>query len=197
MSRGAVLAAFALAYAGYLLLGALIISAVERPYESRLRAELRDLKSDFLRSSPCLSEARLQRFLDAVLSGDRHAAALLHNGSAATSNWDFASAFFFASTLITTVGEPRPTALLRGQAALFSCTFRGSFRARWVGRVRQDPRSRAPCKVAASGGARFGALGRDPPSTRTFRAQPLFRAWTWRRVSTLRDAILTENSWRR
>ncbi|XP_015744505.1 potassium channel subfamily K member 6 isoform X2 [Python bivittatus] len=103
MRRGAVLAAFALAYAGYLLLGALIISAVERPYESQLRAELRDLKSDFLRHSPCLSEATLERFLGAVLSANRHSAALLRNGSAAASNWDFASAFFFASTLITTV----------------------------------------------------------------------------------------------
>ncbi|XP_015669354.2 potassium channel subfamily K member 6 [Protobothrops mucrosquamatus] len=111
MRRGAVLAAFALAYAGYLLLGALIISAVERPYESRLRAELWDLKSDFLRSSPCLSEARLERFLGAVLSADRHSAALLHNGSAATSSWDFASAFFFASTLITTVGYGYTTPL--------------------------------------------------------------------------------------
>ncbi|KAG8143741.1 putative Potassium channel subfamily K member protein [Naja naja] len=111
MRRGAVLAAFALAYAGYLLLGALIISAVERPYESRLRAELRELKSDFLRSSPCLSEARLERFLGAVLSADRHSAALLHNDSAATSNWDFASAFFFASTLITTVGYGYTTPL--------------------------------------------------------------------------------------
>ncbi|KAM3829944.1 potassium channel subfamily K member 6 [Vipera latastei] len=111
MRRGAVLAVFALAYAGYLLLGALIISAVERPYESRLRAELRDLKNDFLRSSPCLSEARLEHFLGAVLSADRHSAALLHNGSAATSSWDFASAFFFASTLITTVGYGYTTPL--------------------------------------------------------------------------------------
>lgn len=195
MRRGAVLAAFALAYAGYLLLGALIISAVERPYESRLRAELWDLKSDFLRSSPCLSEARLERFLGAVLSADRHSAALLHNGSAATSSWDFASAFFFASTLITTVGESGPAALLRGKAAPLSCTFRGSFRAQWAGKGREG--SPQPGEVAGSGRARFGGLGRDPPSTPHSRAQPLFHAWTWRRVSTLRDALLVENSWSR
>ncbi|XP_053123333.1 potassium channel subfamily K member 6 [Hemicordylus capensis] len=111
MRRCAVLASFALGYAGYLLLGALIISAVERPYESRLRAELRELKAAFLRQSPCLSEAALERFLAAVLNANRHGVALLRNGSAAPSNWDFASAFFFSSTLITTVGYGYTTPL--------------------------------------------------------------------------------------
>ncbi|XP_020642766.3 potassium channel subfamily K member 6 [Pogona vitticeps] len=111
MRRCAVLACFALGFAGYLLLGALIISAVERPYESRLRAELRALKATFLRESPCLPEAALERFLSAVLSANRHGVALLRNGSAAPSNWDFASAFFFSSTLITTVGYGYTTPL--------------------------------------------------------------------------------------
>uniref|UniRef100_A0ACB8FFX0 Uncharacterized protein n=1 Tax=Sphaerodactylus townsendi TaxID=933632 RepID=A0ACB8FFX0_9SAUR len=103
MQRCALLAFFALGYAGYLLLGALVISAVERPYESLLRAELRELKAAFLETSPCLPQAALERFLGAVLSANRHGVALLHNASAAPSNWDFASAFFFCSTLITTV----------------------------------------------------------------------------------------------
>ncbi|KAJ7303857.1 hypothetical protein JRQ81_011365 [Phrynocephalus forsythii] len=119
MRRCAVLAFLALAYAGYLLLGALVISAVERPYESRLRAELRALKAAFLRQSPCLPEEALERFLGAVLSANRHGVALLlRNGSssaaaaaAAPSNWDFASAFFFSSTLITTVGYGYTTPL--------------------------------------------------------------------------------------
>ncbi|XP_015263147.1 PREDICTED: potassium channel subfamily K member 6 [Gekko japonicus] len=111
MRRCALLAFFALGYAGYLLLGALVISAVERPYESRLRAELRELKAAFLESSPCLPEAALERFLGAVLSANRHGVALLHNASAAPSNWDFASAFFFCSTLITTVGYGYTTPL--------------------------------------------------------------------------------------
>lgn len=103
--RCALLVVFALGYVGYLLLGALVISAVERPYESRLRAELRNLKAVFLNATPCLPEAALERFLAAVLSANRHGVALLRNASAAPSNWDFASAFFFSSTLITTVGK--------------------------------------------------------------------------------------------
>nr|XP_028597616.1 potassium channel subfamily K member 6 [Podarcis muralis] len=111
MRRCALLAAFALGYVGYLLLGALVISAVERPYESRLRAELRALKAAFLRESPCLPEPALESFLGAVLSANRHGVALLRNGTAAPSNWDFASAFFFSSTLITTVGYGYTTPL--------------------------------------------------------------------------------------
>nr|XP_056703209.1 potassium channel subfamily K member 6 [Euleptes europaea] len=111
MRRCALLTFFALGYGGYLLLGALVISAVERPYESRLRAELRELKAAFLASSPCLPEAALERFLGAVLSANRHGVALLRNASAAPSNWDFASAFFFCSTLITTVGYGYTTPL--------------------------------------------------------------------------------------
>ncbi|XP_054855051.1 potassium channel subfamily K member 6-like isoform X4 [Eublepharis macularius] len=121
MRRCALLAFFALGYAGYLLLGALVISAVERPYESRLRAELRELKAAFLDSSPCLPEAALERFLGAVLSANRHGVALLHNASAAPSNWDFASAFFFCSTLITTVGYGYTTPLSDAGKAFCLC----------------------------------------------------------------------------
>ncbi|KAH0631458.1 hypothetical protein JD844_005790 [Phrynosoma platyrhinos] len=113
MRGWAVVALAGLGFAGYLLLGALVLSAVERPYESRLRAELRALKAAFLRESPCLPEAALERFLGAVLRAHRHGAALLRNGTTdgAPSNWDFASAFFFASTLVTTVGYGYTTPL--------------------------------------------------------------------------------------
>ncbi|XP_066494986.1 potassium channel subfamily K member 6 [Tiliqua scincoides] len=111
MRRCARLALLALGYAGYLLLGALVLSAVERPSERRLRAELRELKAAFLHASPCLPEPVLESFLRAVLRTPRHGAALLGNGSAAASDWDFASAFFFASTLVTTVGYGYTTPL--------------------------------------------------------------------------------------
>ncbi|XP_067316951.1 potassium channel subfamily K member 6-like [Anolis sagrei] len=108
----AVLACLGLGYAGYLLLGALVISAVERPVESRLRAELRAQKAAFLAQSPCLGEEALERFLAALLAANRHGVTLPRNGSnAAASNWDFASAFFFSSTLITTVGYGYTTPL--------------------------------------------------------------------------------------
>lgn len=112
MNRCAVLGLCLLGYAGYLLLGALLVSAIERPYESRLRAELRSLKAAFLRASPCLNESALERFLERVLSANRYGVSVLRNGSAGASSWDFASAFFFSSTLVTTVGKrPLPPPL--------------------------------------------------------------------------------------
>ncbi|XP_067412675.1 potassium channel subfamily K member 6 [Emydura macquarii macquarii] len=111
MNRCALLGLFLLGYLGYLLLGALIVSSIERPYESRLRAELRKLKADFLRASPCLNDSALERFLERVLSANRYGVSVLRNGSAGASNWDFASSFFFSSTLVTTVGYGYTTPL--------------------------------------------------------------------------------------
>ncbi|XP_074075145.1 potassium channel subfamily K member 6 [Macrotis lagotis] len=110
MSRGALLALALLLYAGYLALGALLVSAIERPHESRLRAELRALKGELLERSPCLDDPALERFLGRVLEAGRHGVSALHNASA-PSSWDFASALFFASTLISTVGYGYTTPL--------------------------------------------------------------------------------------
>ncbi|XP_051845073.1 potassium channel subfamily K member 6 [Antechinus flavipes] len=110
MQRGALLALALLVYAGYLLLGALLVSAIERPHESRLRAELRALKGELLERSPCLDDTTLESFLARVLEAGRHGVSALRNASA-PSSWDFASALFFASTLISTVGYGYTTPL--------------------------------------------------------------------------------------
>ncbi|XP_038642153.1 potassium channel subfamily K member 1-like [Scyliorhinus canicula] len=93
-------------YLCYLLLGAVIVSLIEQPQERRLREEMRLLKSQFLNLSSCLVQSDLERFLAKVLVADRYGVSVLSNASSKT-NWDFASSFFFASTLITTVGESR------------------------------------------------------------------------------------------
>uniref|UniRef100_UPI00398ED286 potassium channel subfamily K member 6 n=1 Tax=Pristiophorus japonicus TaxID=55135 RepID=UPI00398ED286 len=111
----------ALFYLCYLLLGALIVSLVEGPHERRLREELSLLKSRLLNSSSCLAEPDLESFLERVLTADRYGVSILSNASHNT-NWDFASAFFFASTLITTVGYGHTTPLSNGGKA-FSIFF--------------------------------------------------------------------------
>ncbi|XP_067830989.1 potassium channel subfamily K member 6 [Heptranchias perlo] len=108
-------------YLCYLLLGALIVSLVEQPHERRLREDLRLLKSRLLNSSSCLAESDLERFLERVLTADRYGVSILSNTSHNT-NWDFPSAFFFASTLITTVGYGHTTPLSNGGKA-FSVFF--------------------------------------------------------------------------
>ncbi|KAM4608079.1 potassium channel subfamily K member 6-like [Discoglossus pictus] len=97
-------------YVIYLLLGALIVSTIEKPYESTLRDELKHFKEIFLTSSPCVSESRLEVFLEKVISANKFGVSVLSNASN-ESNWDMASSFFFASTLLTTVGYGYTTPL--------------------------------------------------------------------------------------
>lgn len=108
MRRGALLAGALASYAAYLGLGALLVGRLERPHEARLRAELKMQREQLLRGSPCLAAPALDAFLERVLAAGRLGRAALANasGPANTSDpsWDFASALFFTSTLVTTVG---------------------------------------------------------------------------------------------
>lgn len=112
MRRGAVLAGALAAYVAYLVLGALLVAWLERPHEARLRAELEDLREQLLRRSPCVAAPALDAFVERVLAAGRLGRAALANASgpanASDPAWDFASALFFASTLVTTVGTCAP-----------------------------------------------------------------------------------------
>ncbi|XP_006627643.2 potassium channel subfamily K member 6 [Lepisosteus oculatus] len=111
---------FVLFYFTFLLLGALVFSAIERPEEARLKSELRLLKAQFLNQS-CVNATSLENFLDKVLTANKYGVSILQNSSA-TTNWDFASSLFFASTLVTTVGYGHTTPLSDGGKA-FSIVF--------------------------------------------------------------------------
>ncbi|KAG7277475.1 hypothetical protein CRUP_010623 [Coryphaenoides rupestris] len=86
-----------LGYVLYLIFGAVVFSSVELPYEDLLRQELRDVKTRFLQENQCLSDARLERFLEKALEASNYGVSVLNNASA-NWNWDFTSALFFAST---------------------------------------------------------------------------------------------------
>lgn len=90
-------------YVIYLLVGALVFSAIERPMEERLLQELEALKQEFLNQS-CASAASLERLLLKALAASRSGVSVLRNSSA-PSSWDLTSSMFFANTLVTTVGE--------------------------------------------------------------------------------------------
>eukprot|EP00061_Rhincodon_typus_P008539 g31238.t1 len=91
-------------YLCYLLLGAVVVSLIEQPYERSLREKLRSLKLGLLNGNPCLAEPDLERFLVRALEARRYGVSVFGNTS--HTNWDFASAFFFAGTLVTTVDKP-------------------------------------------------------------------------------------------
>nr|XP_035974349.1 potassium channel subfamily K member 6 isoform X1 [Halichoerus grypus] len=133
MRRGALLAGALAAYAVYLVLGALLVARLERPHEARLRAELETLREELLRRSPCVAAPALDAFVERVLAAGRLGRAALANASgpanASDPAWDFASALFFASTLVTTVGwpqtPPRPQWRCQAAAAAFPLAHAG------------------------------------------------------------------------
>lgn len=101
-----------LGYLLYLVFGAVVFSSVELPYEDLLRQELRKLKRRFLEEHECLSEPQLEQFLGRVLEASNYGVSVLSNASG-NWNWDFTSALFFASTVLSTTG--------RGHAATLPC----------------------------------------------------------------------------
>ncbi|KAG9472980.1 potassium channel subfamily K member 6 [Eleutherodactylus coqui] len=110
MKSWLVLALLVLGYVAYLLLGALVVSTIEAPYEENLRQELRQLKQMFLHNSPCVNGSRLEALLEKVINANKFGVSVLNNASN-ESSWDLASSLFFSSTLLTTVGYGYTTPL--------------------------------------------------------------------------------------
>lgn len=105
-----------LGYLLYLVFGAVVFSSVELPYEDLLRQELRKLKRRFLEEHECLSEPQLEQFLGRVLEASNYGVSVLSNASG-NWNWDFTSALFFASTVLSTTGRASAAPLPRTPAS--------------------------------------------------------------------------------
>ncbi|XP_028675980.1 potassium channel subfamily K member 1b [Erpetoichthys calabaricus] len=105
-----------LGYVLYLIFGALVFSAVELPYEDLLRDELRKVKDQFLQENECLSEERLEEFLVKALEASNYGVSVLNNATS-NWNWDFTSALFFASTVLSTTGYGHTVPLSDGGKA--------------------------------------------------------------------------------
>ncbi|XP_041671040.1 potassium channel subfamily K member 1-like [Cheilinus undulatus] len=89
-------------YIFYLIIGAAIFSAIELPYEHKLRRELIEARRDFLSNNTCVSEARLEELLVRALEASNYGVSVVGNDS--NHNWDFVSSLFFTSTVLTTTG---------------------------------------------------------------------------------------------
>ncbi|XP_077443599.1 potassium channel subfamily K member 10a isoform X2 [Stigmatopora argus] len=103
MKLKTVLAVFVVVVA-YLVTGGLVFQALEQPFEDNQKITITVEKAAFLQKHPCVSpdelEALIKHSLDAVNAGVNPVGDTTYNSS----HWDLGSAFFFAGTVITTIG---------------------------------------------------------------------------------------------
>ncbi|TSL04292.1 Potassium channel subfamily K member 4 [Bagarius yarrelli] len=87
----------------YLVIGALVFHYLETPYEEGIHIKLLDTRREFLDNYTCVSpdilQALIEKVADAIGAGIDP-----KNNDTFSSSWDFASAFFFSGTIITTIG---------------------------------------------------------------------------------------------
>ncbi|XP_077366983.1 potassium channel subfamily K member 10a [Festucalex cinctus] len=103
MKLKTVLAVFVVVVA-YLVAGGLVFQALEQPFEDNQKITITAEKAAFLQKHPCVSpeelEALIKHSVDAVNAGVNPVGDTSYNSS----HWDLGSAFFFAGTVITTIG---------------------------------------------------------------------------------------------
>ncbi|XP_036318980.1 potassium channel subfamily K member 1-like [Rhagoletis pomonella] len=101
---------FTLFYCVYLAIGSVCFQIVETPVEGELRAAVRLLRANFLQKYPQIPDEDLEEFLKAVITANDRGISPLRNATNEM-NWSFGQAFFFSSTVITTIGYGHVTPL--------------------------------------------------------------------------------------
>ncbi|XP_076833934.1 potassium channel, subfamily K, member 16-like [Brachyhypopomus gauderio] len=87
----------------YLLLGATVFQLLEKEAESNNRDYFQVEKLSFLTNYTCLDRPALEKFVKVIL--DAWGSGVNPSGNSTNpSNWDFGSSFFFAGTVVTTIG---------------------------------------------------------------------------------------------
>ncbi|XP_070843415.1 potassium channel subfamily K member 2-like [Chaetodon auriga] len=88
----------------YLIIGATVFRALEQPHESSQKLAILAEKLDFLAMHTCVNSSELEDLVKQVVSAVRAGVNPSGNSSNQTSLWDISSSFFFAGTVITTIG---------------------------------------------------------------------------------------------
>ncbi|XP_038601983.1 potassium channel subfamily K member 10 [Tachyglossus aculeatus] len=88
----------------YLVTGGLVFRALEQPFESSQKNTIALEKADFLRDHVCVTPQELETLIQHALDADNAGVSPVGNSSNNSSHWDLGSAFFFAGTVITTIG---------------------------------------------------------------------------------------------
>ncbi|KAM7395411.1 hypothetical protein PAMA_006935 [Pampus argenteus] len=88
----------------YLIIGATVFKALEQPHESSQKLAILAEKLEFLAMHACVNSSELEDLVKQVVSAVRAGVNPSGNSFNQTSLWDFSSSFFFAGTVITTIG---------------------------------------------------------------------------------------------
>ncbi|XP_063804623.1 potassium channel subfamily K member 10 isoform X3 [Pseudophryne corroboree] len=89
----------------YLVSGGLVFRALEQPFESSQKSTIAQEKADFLQIHSCVTQQELDALIKKAIDADNAGVNPIGNYSNNnSSHWDLGSAFFFAGTVITTIG---------------------------------------------------------------------------------------------
>ncbi|XP_074129458.1 potassium channel subfamily K member 4 isoform X4 [Sminthopsis crassicaudata] len=105
----------------YLVSGALVFRAFEMPKEQQAQSSLGKTRENFLRAHPCVNLSALQAFIEEVANDLSMGADPRDLTNVSRTAWNLGSAFFFAGTIITTIGYGNMV-LLTDEARIF-CIF--------------------------------------------------------------------------
>ncbi|XP_042602547.1 potassium channel subfamily K member 2b isoform X2 [Cyprinus carpio] len=88
----------------YLIVGATVFKELEQPHETSQKLAILVEKLEFLEQHPCVNSSDLENLVKQVVSALRAGVNPSGYSSNQSSLWDLSNSFFFAGTVITTIG---------------------------------------------------------------------------------------------
>ncbi|XP_065793281.1 potassium channel subfamily K member 2 isoform X1 [Muntiacus reevesi] len=88
----------------YLIIGATVFKALEQPHEISQRTTIVIQKQTFISQHACVNSTELDELIQQIVAAINAGIIPLGNTSNQISHWDLGSSFFFAGTVITTIG---------------------------------------------------------------------------------------------
>ncbi|XP_069805841.1 potassium channel subfamily K member 16-like [Dendropsophus ebraccatus] len=95
----------AVGFFGYLLAGGMVFQMLEQDAETEVKVNTERHRLEFLKNYTCLTHDALEHLIQVIADAVNHGVnPLLNRTSQKQTNWDFSSSFFFAGTVVTTIG---------------------------------------------------------------------------------------------
>ncbi|XP_038632099.1 potassium channel subfamily K member 10-like isoform X1 [Scyliorhinus canicula] len=88
----------------YLVIGGTVFRALEKPFESQQKDKITMEKSNFIRNHPCVKPGELDALIEHAIEALGAGVNPVDTSANNSSHWELGSAFFFAGTVITTIG---------------------------------------------------------------------------------------------